>query len=586
MAWIRASAASSTCGPLRARPARRRPRPRPPAGRAPRPRPPAGRAPRPTAHARARARSAPDRHPVRWSLAFGFSAGAAASAGARRSPPACARRLGLLGAASLALRRAPLGGLAPLGCGASARACGLLGPRAPRPRLVGGSLLGASGSSASARRPRLFVSSLISLDLHRLGLLGGVRVLGAGVDLELGICWRARRLRGSIPWTALRITSSGRRSSISSRVRERIPPGIAAVTPVELVGALVPGHRDLLRVDDDDEVAGVAVRGVLGLALAAQGVGDLGSQPAERLALGVDDVPVALAVRRLGHVGLHRTKSRPDARSLRARPDDLSRAPAGWPAATPLPASIPRSRRAPEPTRATNALRRRPHSDLGRGTMGPVSKTGPAGPRKRGSLRMLPGAPPAWREWRRSISTGVLVAALAAGAASRLGRGRRRGRRQLGSSYAYRRDLPGALRRRPRGDRGIGGPAQRSQPRRRRRGPICRRRRRPGGDRSDLGRLERDRGRGPGARRVRNGQGARLWRRGRDAGRQAARGGGPGQIPERRAVRAHRRGGRTPSGLLRRATGTPGLLRLPAASDRRTSGSRSSTARPARSSTA
>ena len=68
---------------------------------------------------------------------------------------------------------------------------------------------------------------------------------------------------------------------------------------VELVVALVAGHRDLLGVDDDDEVAGVAVRRVLGLALAAQRVGDLGREPAEGLALGVDHVPVALAVGRV-----------------------------------------------------------------------------------------------------------------------------------------------------------------------------------------------------------------------------------------------------------------------------------------------
>src|SRR5438105_6674922 len=43
--------------------------------------------------------------------------------------------------------------------------------------------------------------------------------------LSLRNCWRPSRVRGSIPLTALRITSSGRRSSISSSVRERSPPG-------------------------------------------------------------------------------------------------------------------------------------------------------------------------------------------------------------------------------------------------------------------------------------------------------------------------------------------------------------------------
>ena len=99
-----------------------------------------------------------------------------------------------------------------------------------------------------------------------------------------------------MPLTALRMTSSGRRSSISSSVRVRRPPGIAGVAVVELLLELLAGHRDLLGVHDDHEVAHVAVRRVLGLALAPQRVRDLGGQPAERLAARVDHEPVALAV--------------------------------------------------------------------------------------------------------------------------------------------------------------------------------------------------------------------------------------------------------------------------------------------------
>jgi hypothetical protein len=65
------------------------------------------------------------------------------------------------------------------------------------------------------------------------------------------------------------------------------------------------GHGDLLRVDHDDEVPGVDVRRVRGLALAAQRVGDLGGEPPEGLALGVDEQPVALAVKWGGDVRLH-----------------------------------------------------------------------------------------------------------------------------------------------------------------------------------------------------------------------------------------------------------------------------------------
>src|SRR5919197_2748967 len=68
--------------------------------------------------------------------------------------------------------------------------------------------------------------------------------------------------------------------------------GIAGVPVVALLVELVARDPDLLGVDDDDEVAGVDVRRVGGLALAAPRVPDVPRPPPERLALGVDDVPV------------------------------------------------------------------------------------------------------------------------------------------------------------------------------------------------------------------------------------------------------------------------------------------------------
>ena len=74
---------------------------------------------------------------------------------------------------------------------------------------------------------------------------------------------------------------------------------------VHLLVELLAGDRDLLGVDDDDEVAGVDVRRVLRLVLAAERVGDLRRETAERLAVGVDDVPVAGDLARLCVPGLH-----------------------------------------------------------------------------------------------------------------------------------------------------------------------------------------------------------------------------------------------------------------------------------------
>src|SRR3954469_23847071 len=80
---------------------------------------------------------------------------------------------------------------------------------------------------------------------------------------------------------------------------------VAAVAVVALLLALVAGHRDLLGVDHDHEVADVAVRRVLRLALPAEHVGNLRREAAERLARRVDDEPVALAGCWCGYEGLH-----------------------------------------------------------------------------------------------------------------------------------------------------------------------------------------------------------------------------------------------------------------------------------------
>ena len=76
---------------------------------------------------------------------------------------------------------------------------------------------GSSARLVSARRSRL--------DLHRLRLLGGVRMIGPCVDLQLRQLLAREAVAGSIPLTAIRMTSSGRRSSISARVRDFNPPG-------------------------------------------------------------------------------------------------------------------------------------------------------------------------------------------------------------------------------------------------------------------------------------------------------------------------------------------------------------------------
>src|SRR5256885_11283253 len=167
--------------------------------------------------------------------------------------------------------------------------------RLPVPRYCANSLIG---------RPR----SWLELQLGRRLCL--VRVLGAGVDLQL-VDLGAReavprehaldRLAQHLGRPALELVAE-RPAAQAARV--------ARVTVGHLVVELVAGDGDLLGVDDHHEDARVDVRGVLGLVLAAERVGDLRSETPERLPFGVDEVPAALDLARFCVPGLLHKKRR------------------------------------------------------------------------------------------------------------------------------------------------------------------------------------------------------------------------------------------------------------------------------------
>jgi len=81
--------------------------------------------------------------------------------------------------------------------------------------------------------------------------------------------------------------------------------GEARVTVVNLVVGLGASDADLVGVDDDDEIAGVHVRRVNGLVLAAQTESDFAGHSSEHLVGGVDHKPLVLHFGRLGAEGLH-----------------------------------------------------------------------------------------------------------------------------------------------------------------------------------------------------------------------------------------------------------------------------------------
>ena len=77
-----------------------------------------------------------------------------------------------------------------------------------------------------------------------------------------------------------------------------LPAGVVGVVLVLLLVPLLAGELHLLGVDHDDEVAGVAVRGVLRLVLAAEDVRDRDRQPADDQVGRVDHDPLVLDRRR------------------------------------------------------------------------------------------------------------------------------------------------------------------------------------------------------------------------------------------------------------------------------------------------
>ena len=133
----------------------------------------------------------------------------------------------------------------------------------------------------------------------------GCRGGGLGVDLEL--------LEHCVPKRTLRQHSFDRLLQHPPRVlgvqfREADfanATGIAGMAVVFLVFGLVAGDADFRGVDNDDVVAGIDVRSVLGLVLATQTRRDLSRETAEHLALSIYHIPVVIDCARLRRIGFH-----------------------------------------------------------------------------------------------------------------------------------------------------------------------------------------------------------------------------------------------------------------------------------------
>jgi len=77
------------------------------------------------------------------------------------------------------------------------------------------------------------------------------------------------------------------------------------MTPVELVGHLVTRDPYPFGIHDDDVIADIDVRGILGLVLASQAMGDFGRQAPQGPIRRVHHVPIANDIAKFDAMSLH-----------------------------------------------------------------------------------------------------------------------------------------------------------------------------------------------------------------------------------------------------------------------------------------
>src|ERR1700748_1042292 len=139
--------------------------------------------------------------------------------------------------------------------------------------------------SAMLCGPRVLAVQLGDVEL--LGRLGLVRMIGAAVDAEVAHLDTAERTTRDHALDGLLEHALGM-LALEDLARGALLD-VADVTGVLVVGlllALATGEDRMLRVDDDDVVAAINVRGVGREVLAAQAHGDDGGETADNQTLG------------------------------------------------------------------------------------------------------------------------------------------------------------------------------------------------------------------------------------------------------------------------------------------------------------
>src|SRR5258707_13473369 len=144
------------------------------------------------------------------------------------------------------------------------------------------------------------------MEVHGNGLLGEVRMVCALVHLELGGHLAAKLVFGKHALHGLLDDGFGATGEELDEGLFAETTGEAGVAAIELLVRLEAGQHDLFGIDDDDVIAHIDVRGVENVELAGEDRSGLGGEPAQRLAAGVEDEPLALDIFAARNGGGHR----------------------------------------------------------------------------------------------------------------------------------------------------------------------------------------------------------------------------------------------------------------------------------------
>ena len=140
-------------------------------------------------------------------------------------------------------------------------------------------------------------------------------MLGAGIEAQVAHLLAAKRTPRDHALNGFFQNALRKATFQNLRRRDALnPTGIARVLIIDLLAELAAGEAHLIRIDDDDIVTAIDVRGIAWLMLAAQDVGDNGGNATNDETIGVNQMPLLFDLCRLcrfGHTGerLHKSAS-------------------------------------------------------------------------------------------------------------------------------------------------------------------------------------------------------------------------------------------------------------------------------------